>query len=75
MTGTVQRIVADRGFGFVKSDDNGIEYFFHRSAFDGHWDDLVGDSSRGKRIQASFDIGDSPKGPRAENVKRLDGGV
>ncbi len=30
-TGTVKKLVAERGFGFIAADD-GKEYFFHRSA-------------------------------------------
>ena len=29
--GTIKKIVADRGFGFISGED-GKEYFFHRSA-------------------------------------------
>ena len=29
--GTIKKIVADRGFGFISAED-GKEYFFHRSA-------------------------------------------
>ena len=31
MHGTIARLVADRGFGFIAGDD-GQEFFFHRSA-------------------------------------------
>ncbi|HYM84671.1 MAG TPA: cold shock domain-containing protein [Candidatus Dormibacteraeota bacterium] len=30
-TGTIKKVVADRGFGFIAAED-GKEYFFHRSA-------------------------------------------
>ena len=72
MEGTIVRIVADKGFGFIKSGE--YEYFFHRSKFDGHWDDLV-DDIRTKKIKVRFDETTSSKGPRAENVTRLDGGL
>jgi len=55
--GTIKKIVADRGFGFIASED-GKEYFFHRSAID-NFDSLRG----GERV--SFDTEPSPKGPRA----------
>ncbi|MDP9247861.1 MAG: cold shock domain-containing protein, partial [Candidatus Dormibacteraeota bacterium] len=38
--GTIKKIVADRGFGFIASED-GKEYFFHRSAID-NFDSLRG---------------------------------
>ena len=31
MTGTIKRLVADKGFGFVATAD-GQEFFFHQSA-------------------------------------------
>ena len=37
-SGTIKRLVRDRGFGFIR-DDNGQEWFFHRSAVqDGSFD-------------------------------------
>jgi len=32
--GTIRRLIADRGFGFIKTD-NGEELFFHRSELQG----------------------------------------
>ena len=39
--GTIKRIVADRGFGFIAGAD-GTEYFFHRNSI-GNFDSLRGD--------------------------------
>ena len=61
-SGTIKRIQRDKGFGFIRST-SGTEYFFHRSAVQGSFDSL----SEGQRV--SFDEEDSPKGPRAGNVK------
>ncbi len=63
-TGTVKKIVADRGFGFISADD-GKEYFFHRSGLDASldFDRLAG----GEKV--AFDIEASPKGPRAAKVR------
>lgn len=30
-TGTIKRLVKDRGFGFIRTDDGQQELFFHRS--------------------------------------------
>ena len=63
-TGTIKKLVSDRGFGFLVAED-GKEYFFHRSGLDSSldFDQLRG----GERVE--FDIEQSPKGPRAANVR------
>ena len=38
-TGTIKRLVRDRGFGFIR-DDGGQEWFFHRSSVQGTFDEL-----------------------------------
>lgn len=75
MRGKVVRLVADKHFGFIKSDASGIDYFFHSSGFDGYWPDLVFDFENKKEIKVEFNDVANNKGPRAENVKRLDGEV
>ena len=63
MNGTIKRLVFDKGFGFVAAAD-GNEYFFHQSAcVDGSFDQL----REGQSV--TFDTGQGPKGPRAENVR------
>jgi CspA family cold shock protein len=61
--GTIKKVVADRGFGFITADD-GKDYFFHRDALDAtlDFDRLNG----GEKVE--FDIEQSPKGPRANAV-------
>ncbi|HYI22650.1 MAG TPA: cold shock domain-containing protein [Candidatus Limnocylindrales bacterium] len=65
-TGTIKKVVADRGFGFITADDT-KEYFFHRNSLDSSldFDRLVG----GEKVE--FDIEQSPKGPRANRVHAL----
>jgi CspA family cold shock protein len=62
-TGTIKKIVADRGFGFIAAED-AKEYFFHRGGVDSSidFDRLVG----GERVE--FEIETSPKGLRATQV-------
>ena len=62
-TGTIKKVVADRGFGFITADD-AKEYFFHRGGLDAtlDFDRLVGGEA------VAFDIEQSPKGPRAVRV-------
>ena len=63
-TGTIKKVVADRGFGFITAED-GKDYFFHRDGLDSSidFDRLVG----GERVE--FQIEQSPKGPRASQVR------
>jgi len=65
-TGRVKKVVADRGFGFITSED-GKDFFFHRSSVRGSidFDRLLG----GETVE--FDIENSPKGPRASNVREV----
>ena len=59
--GTIKRLT-DKGFGFI--DTGGPkDIFFHHTAVEGcRYDDLV----EGQRV--TYNEGDGPKGPRAENV-------
>jgi cold shock protein len=63
-TGTIKKVVSDRGFGFITADD-GKDYFFHRDGLSSSldFDRLLG----GEKVE--FDIEQSPKGPRAKNVQ------
>ncbi len=64
-TGTIAKVIADRGFGFIAADD-GKQYFFHR---DGLAPTLVFDAlSGGERV--SFEIEANAKGPRAVQVRK-----
>jgi cold shock protein len=65
-TGTIKKVVSDRGFGFITADDE-KDYFFHRNALDSSldFDRLVG----GEKVE--FEIEQSPKGPRASQVRSL----
>ncbi|HMD37297.1 MAG TPA: cold shock domain-containing protein [Vicinamibacterales bacterium] len=63
MNGTIKRLVSEKGFGFIVGSD-GSEYFFHNSACKGiRFDDL----REGQAV--TFERGQGPKGPRAENVQ------
>jgi len=62
--GTIKRLT-DRGFGFIDTG-GGKDMFFHMSCLDGvRFEEL----REGQRV--SYDPGEGPKGPRAENVKPL----
>jgi CspA family cold shock protein len=62
--GTIKRLT-DKGFGFI-STGTGKDLFFHSSACEGiRFEDL----REGQKV--SFNEGQGPKGPRAENVKPI----
>jgi CspA family cold shock protein len=63
-TGTIKRVVAERGFGFIATDDE-KEYFFHRSGLDSSLDfDRL---AEGEKVE--FEIEQTPKGLRAKTVR------
>ncbi len=64
LSGTVKKLVSDRGFGFISASD-GKDYFFHRNALEASadFDRLIG----GERVE--FEVETSPKGLQAGKVK------
>ncbi|MGN6360516.1 MAG: cold-shock protein [Thermomicrobiales bacterium] len=66
--GVVDRLLADRGFGVIRSDDN-QEYFFHRSALQ-----AVRFADLAPGVTVTFAVGDDPgdqpgEEPRAVSVQ------
>ncbi|MFA5355992.1 MAG: cold shock domain-containing protein [Candidatus Omnitrophota bacterium] len=62
-TGKIKKLVRDRGFGFI-SDTDGREVFFHQSSLLDTKFDILNEEQA-----VEFEIEDSPKGPRAINVR------
>ena len=62
-TGTVKKLVRERGFGFITASD-GVELFFHRSAVQGMGFDTL---TEGQAVE--FDVERGEKGPRATNMR------
>ncbi len=63
--GKIKRLT-DKGFGFIEGAD-GRDIFFHMSALNGvTFDEL----REGQKV--SYESGEGPKGPRAENVTPTD---
>lgn len=62
--GTIKRLT-DRGFGFIRTNA-GEEIFFHMSSVKGATFDEL---REGQKV--SYETGQGPKGPRAENVRPL----
>ncbi len=66
-TGTISKIVRDRGFGFIKPSDSADEVFFHSSSVDQPTFDEL---NEGQEVE--FDVEPDPKQPnrsRASHVR------
>jgi CspA family cold shock protein len=66
-TGTIARLLIDKGFGFIR-DEGGLEHFFHRSSVRNAVFELL---REGQRVE--FTEEDSAKGPRAGDVRLIEG--
>ena len=65
-TGTIARLLIDKGFGFIR-DEGGTEHFFHRSSVRGAVFELL---REGQRVE--FQVEDSAKGPREGDVRLIE---
>ena len=65
--GTIARLLIDKGFGFIR-DEGGTEHFFHRSSVRGAVFELLREVQR-----VEFTTEESPKGPRAGEVRLVEG--
>ena len=63
MTGTIKTLRSEKGFGFIRCEEK--EYFFHHTGVESG---SVDDFREGDTVD--FDVVDSPKGPRAERVRK-----
>jgi cold shock protein len=64
--GTIKKLVMEKGFGFIEGEKGDI--FFHHSVVE----DAVFDSlQEGQAVE--YSEGRGPKGPRAENVRLVEG--
>jgi len=65
MNGTVKWFNAEKGFGFITSED-GNDVFVHFSQIN---KDGYKTLEEGEKV--TFDLAEGPKGPQAENVNSL----
>ncbi|HAQ60822.1 TPA: cold-shock protein [Candidatus Delongbacteria bacterium] len=66
MKGKVKWFDADKGFGFITSDEDGKDLFVHHSQIQAEGFATLKD---GQAVE--FEIGQGQKGPCANNVKAL----
>ena len=64
--GTIKKLVADKGFGFIQTEDGNDVFFHHSSVADRQFDNLT----EGQRVEYTLDNAGGPKGkgPRAATV-------
>lgn len=62
-TGTVKFFNDQKGFGFIKPDDDGDDVFVHRSNVD------TADQTLMDNQQVEYEIGQGRKGPEARSVR------
>ena len=65
-TGTISKLVTDKGFGFIKRDGAEKDLFFHSNEVEGG---AFGTLQEGNTV--SFEVADSPKGPNAIKVTKV----
>lgn len=65
MTGTIKKLVSDKGFGFITVEGQEKDLFFHSKALVG-----VQFTELNEGDTVSFEVEDSPKGKNAVNVQR-----
>ncbi len=66
MQGKVKWFNAEKGFGFIETDDDGKDVFVHFSAIQ---DEGFKTLEEGQEV--TFDVVEGDRGPQAENVTRV----
>ena len=62
--GTVKWFNSEKGFGFIAQDNGGADVFVHYSEIQGQGFRTLEENQR-----VEFEVGQSPKGPQAQNVR------
>lgn len=65
MTGTIKKLVKEKGFGFIFREGEAKDLFFHSKELKGVTFDELNEGDT-----LSFDVAESEKGPNAVNVTR-----
>jgi CspA family cold shock protein len=67
-TGTIAKMIEDKGFGFIKPADGEKDLFFHARSVVG---DIIFDDLR-EGDTVTYEIEDGPKGPAAVDVAKAE---
>ena len=65
MTGTIKKLVMERGFGFISREGEAKDLFFHSKELQGVTFEELKEGD-----MLSFEVTEGEKGPSATNVKR-----
>lgn len=68
--GYIKSLNLEKFYGWIESEE--VDFFFHKSTFQGDWEKLARDWRSEENIGVMFENGYSSKGPRAENVIRIE---
>ncbi|MHA2290489.1 MAG: cold shock domain-containing protein [Promethearchaeota archaeon] len=68
MQGTIKKVMSQRGYGFIDTESQDDDLFFHKSNLDN-----IEFSSLTEGTSVEFDIADGRKGPEAVNIKLSSG--
>ena len=66
MTGSIKKLVSDKGFGFIKRDGQEKDLFFHSNEL---VNTTFNEIREGDKV--TFEVADSPKGPNAIKVSKI----
>ena len=65
-SGTIKKLVSEKGFGFIAPEDGSADVFVHYTEIQGSGFRTLEENQR-----VEFEVGQSPKGPQATGVRAV----